>query len=408
MSNKVKSILLIGTGSLLNYGCEAIVQGTYVILKRFLPDYQIYLASDDLKYDAKLLPKDIKLIRYKKRFTLYRIYKGVLRRFLHIGIGSAVRMNTNIGNKFDIVLSCGGDNFCEAPDGTLYNLLLDLKTIGDNCIKRQKKYCLWGSSVGPFINPANEKFVIGSLNKYTALFVRERKSYDYLSQFDIVRNKLKLVADPAFCMQKEDVCLDKNPEDVYIGINVSLLALGSTVWQMGGGSNDFCERMFCQLDKILMTNDRIKFLCIPHVLSDIGGPQDDYSFMLRYVERTKFKERVVLLPKYLGAKKTKGYISHCDLLVAARMHCCVGGISTATPTLFLTYSNKGVGMAEYAYGHHKYDMPFNEIVEDKFISVINSMLNDKNEIHQHLLNRQEAFYNDAMSSGAVLSQIISK
>lgn len=406
MSNKVKSILLIGTGSLLNYGCEAIVQGTYVILKKFLPDYQIYLASDDLNYDAKLLPRDIRLIRYKKRFTLYRIYKGILRRFFHIGSGSAVRMNTNIGNKFDVVLSCGGDNFCEAPDGSLYNLLLDLKAIGDNCIKRQKKYCLWGSSVGPFTNSANERFVIDSLSKYTALFVREKKTYNYLSQFNIAKTKLKLVADPAFCMQKESVRIDKEVNEIYIGLNFSALAMGSTIRQMK--STDFCERMYCQFDKILATNDRIKFLCIPHVLSDVGGPQDDYSFMLRYVERTKFKERVILLPQYLGAKKTKGYISHCDLLIAARMHCCVGGISTATPTLFLTYSNKGVGMAEYAYGHHKYDMPFNEIVEDKFISMINSMLTDKNEIHRQLLSRQETFYNDAMLSGSVLSQLISQ
>ena len=73
MPDKKTSILLIGTGSLLNYGCEAIVQGTYCILKQYLPDCQIYLASDDFSYDSKLLPKDIKLVRYKKRLSLIHI-----------------------------------------------------------------------------------------------------------------------------------------------------------------------------------------------------------------------------------------------------------------------------------------------------------------------------------------------
>ena len=50
MSDRKISILLIGTGSLLNYGCEAIVQGTYYILKQYLPDSQIYLASDDFSF----------------------------------------------------------------------------------------------------------------------------------------------------------------------------------------------------------------------------------------------------------------------------------------------------------------------------------------------------------------------
>lgn len=406
MSNKKISILLIGTGSLLNYGCEAIVQGTYCILKKFLPDCQIYLASDDFAYDSKLLPRDIKLVQYKNRFTLYRIYKGLLRRFFHIGDGSPIRMNTRIGEKFDVVLSCGGDNFCEAPDGSLYHLLLDLKTIGDNCIRKHKKYCLWGGSVGPFTNKQNEQFVVESLNRYTAIFVREKKSFNYLSQFPYVKRSLNLVADPAFCMSMKNVQFNKEEDCIYIGLNISKLAFSFTVRQEKEIS--FCNLMFAQFDKLLSLNNRIKILCIPHVLSDVEGPQDDYSFMRQYLNKTIYKDRVILLPKYLGAQKTKGYISQCDLLIAARMHCCVGGISTATPTLFLTYSNKGIGMAEYAYNHHKYDIPYNEIVGDKFFIAVNTMLEHRGEIHNYLLEQQERFCHDAMLAGSILSQILKK
>lgn len=114
---KNKSVLIIGTGSLLNYGCEAIVQGTYNILRKMMPDCQITVASKDLLYDRGILPNDVKLVKYERRFTLYRLCMGILRRVFHIGNGSPVRMNPFIGKKYDIVLSCGGDNYCETPEG---------------------------------------------------------------------------------------------------------------------------------------------------------------------------------------------------------------------------------------------------------------------------------------------------
>ena len=80
--------------------------------------------------------------------------------------------------------------------------------------------------------------------------------------------------------------------------------------------------------------------------------QNDIVFMNEYIEKSEYKQRISILPPYIGAAKTKGYIQQMDLLIAARMHCCVGGISVATPTLFVTYSNKGIGMSFYAYGHH--------------------------------------------------------
>lgn len=50
MSSSKKTVLIIGTGSLLNYGCEAIVRGSYRILRTFFPDCEIFVASDDKVY----------------------------------------------------------------------------------------------------------------------------------------------------------------------------------------------------------------------------------------------------------------------------------------------------------------------------------------------------------------------
>lgn len=65
-------------------------------------------------------------------------------------------------------------------------------------------------------------------------------------------------------------------------------------------------------------------------------------------------------------------------------------------------------MAEYAYNHHKYDIPYSEIVESKFLMTVNTMLEHRREIHYYLLKQQERFNHDAMLAGNILSQILKK
>lgn len=405
MSNKKISILLIGTGSLLNYGCEAIIQGSYVILKTVMPDCDIYVASDDLEYDSKVLPKDIKLVRYRKRFTPYRLYKGILRRFLHIGDGSAVRMDCNIGKKYDIVLSCGGDNFCEHPDKGLYSLLIDLMEIGNVAHRYSKKYILWGASVGPFSNDQNLLTVMKNLSKCDLITVREEISYKYLQENKLTDSKIKLVADPAFYLQPDDsIALQKEKGKIYIGLNINLLAITHAV--IKEETETFISSLFAQLDNILQSNQNYVFVCIPHVVIGNEGPQNDIYFMNRYIEYSACKKQIQMLPLSIGAAKTKGYIQSLDLLIAARMHCCVAGISTATPTLFITYSNKGKGMSYYAYHHHNYEVEVTQMIHPEFNNLLKEMLAKKTEIKEYLNQQQDRFKEESMKSGLYLQQVL--
>lgn len=400
----MQKILIIGTGSLRNYGCEAIVQGTYAILKHTLADAKVYVASDDKQYDASVLPHDIRLVSYKQRFTLYRLWKGLLRRFFHYGTGSPVRMDVHVGKRFDVVLSCGGDNYCEAPDGSLYNILLDLMAIGENAVKAHRKFVLWGASVGPF-KKDNELSVIDNLQQSNLICVREKLSYDYLRPLGL-GSKLNLTADPAFLMEPDSsVKIEKNDGVQYIGLNISRLSIGHAI-KKAKEQEEFINKLFNQLDAILNRHPDWHFVCLPHVVIDNDANQNDYVFMQKYFSATKHKSRVSILPPDLGARKTKGCVCQMDLLVAARMHCCVAGITTSTPTLFVTYSNKGRGMAEYAYGHHNYDMPVEGLVTDEFEKLVANMLAKKEQIRLGLENQQARFRNDALKAGELLRTIV--
>lgn len=406
MSSSKKTVLIIGTGSLLNYGCEAIVRGSYRILRTFFPDCEIFVASDDKVYDATILPPDIHLVSYKKRFTLYRLFKGVLRRCFNLGKGSPVRMNTTIGKKYDIILSCGGDNFCESPDGKILNLLIDLMRIGETAHLARKKYILWGASVGPFHDMQNMSFVFKNLMQCDLINVREELSYQYLQQDKQVFSNTKLVADPAFCLEADtnvDFC--KEVGKIYIGLNISFLSIAHSI--SPNEIENFKLQLFRQLDSILSSDSRYFFVCIPHVIVSQDSGQNDIVFMNEYIEKSEYKQRISILPPYIGAAKTKGYIQQMDLLIAARMHCCVGGISMATPTLFVTYSNKGIGMSFYAYGHHNFEVKVSELLTSKFMDLITSMLMQKVEIKHYLELQQKRFVQDAMNSGKYLKELFS-
>lgn len=395
-------ILLVGTGSLLNYGCEAIVQGTYALTREYWPECELIVASDDVDYDTKLFAgyQHIRFVPYKRRYSPFRLLMGTLRR-IGIGQGSPVRMNWRIMDRYDIFLSAGGDNFAQAPDGSLYHILLDLMKIGDRSKRLRKTYALWGASVGPF-NNKNMKKVKNHLAKADVLFPREEISFNYLKSIGL-NDKNHLVADPAFWMRPDDTELPiKNKSgELLIGLNLGPLAINHSFADFQSGT----KSIFSALDSLLRNNPRYRFLCIPHVMTDLSGPQDDYSFMQSYIEFSEFKDRVDILKFGLGARKTKSIVSRCDLLIASRMHCCVAGISTGTPTLFLTYSQKGTGMANYAYGDFNMAFPLIDVSDISLCQKVEMIERSLQEYKDQLRSQQSRFQRDAAAGIIALKNL---
>jgi polysaccharide pyruvyl transferase WcaK-like protein len=295
-------------------------------------------------------------------------------------------------NNYDIYLSSGGDNFAENPDGCLYNHLLDLMNIGERAKDLGAAYSLWGSSVGPF-QDKNLSIVKHNLLKADAIFAREEITFDYLNTIGLPADKIHLVADPAFWMVPDytPLPIEKKPGELLIGLNISPLSVHVSFSNYEAGT----KIVFESLDTLLDKNHYYRFLCIPHVMSGHGNSQDDFSFMRTYRDYSKYKNRVDVVDFGLGAKKTKSIVSQCDLLIAARMHCCVAGLSSATPTLLLTYSQKGMGMAKYAYGDLDLALPVNAITAQSLYQNIKSVEGKLDFYKAHLTAQQGRFKDDA-------------
>jgi polysaccharide pyruvyl transferase WcaK-like protein len=161
------------------------------------------------------------------------------------------------------------------------------------------------------------------------------------------------------------------------------------------------------LVRLLEAHD-ISMLLVPHVINPSLRVDDDYRYLAGVRNRMgdKFASRVRLLPADLGARRTKWIIAQCEALVAARMHCAIAGLSTAVPTLLLSYSRKALGMCDYAYGNQDWVLPVS-CETARLVSGVERLLGHVEELRRHLTERSEAMREDALRAGAFLRDVLS-
>ena len=49
----------------------------------------------------------------------------------------------------------------------------------------------------------------------------------------------------------------------------------------------------------------------------------------------------------------------CKIVISARMHCAINAVCENIPTIFLSYSQKSIGMCQYVYGTKEWVVPIN-------------------------------------------------
>lgn len=344
----MKNVLLIGIGGVYNYGCEAIVRGTVNILKNLDNSIKIYYASYNYEDDMKRLSGcDVEILSRpkRKRWT----FQNILRKCLsYFDVNYVVPYDkVDWIQDFDTVFSIGGDIYTLSSDG---RYSAELPKFLCKCQDRGLKYILWGASVGKFEKNLNAlNFFKKHLPKVDLILAREKNTVEYLQRLGVKKN-VCLAPDPAFFV--ECPIIDKNlnkDERPIIGINLSPLSalyeyknLDVAIQQQSEAIINLIKQMQCNI------------MLLPHVLSP--NPQDnDLIYMRAIYDKIKlqYSSNVILIDNDPGFIGLKSYIKQCDYVIAARMHCAVNAITMSVPTLFLSYSEKAKGMAEYVYNSNE-------------------------------------------------------
>lgn len=378
----MKKIALYGIGGLYNYGCEAIVRGTVANIRSINENCKITYYSKFYEYDKEQI-KDLNIevvnIESKKR-----LYKRVIGKVIDILGVNILPFNKREYNKVidenDIIFSIGGDIYSIPKymrERNTYRYINKMVEFGELAKKRGKKVVIYGASIGPFGDYIKAKnYFINHLKKVDLIVCRENYSLDYLKELGLSEN-LIFLPDPAYWIENKK---RNNNSKTYIGINLSALS----IHEIYGSIDEETIKKLSKLIEEINQKTGLSIMLIPHVYSPFDKFDNDYEFLNKIYENlpreVKEYTKIVNPKSFIDVKR---YLSECKLVVAARMHCAVNAITESIPTIFLSYSIKSKGMAEFIYGGLDWFLELNKI-DDELLNLILELNNKANIIKEEL------------------------
>lgn len=285
-------IMMYGHDGSLNRGCEAIVRSSSEMIKSRVNGIKIILASGKPETDKILKELDEvfngSAIDFKPNL-LQKVRIASEVKFLkseHYALGKIYKNVINRIKDIDILLSIGGDNYCYGEQPGFYEINRKVKGNG-------KKLVLWGCSIGE--EDMSER-KLEDLKSFDLILARETLTYDMLKNKGL--SNIRLVADPAFTMEKEELPLPSGwKENDTIGLNFSPLVLNR---------NKESDEAVRELIKHILKVTESTIALTPHVM--IEG-NDDFEILNKFYEEFKDTRRVIILPNNLNATQYKGYIA---------------------------------------------------------------------------------------------------
>ncbi|MDM5190860.1 polysaccharide pyruvyl transferase family protein [Bacillus sp. DX4.1] len=361
-------IMMFAHGGSLNRGCEAIVRSSTNIIKEKVDEAKIYLASSKPETDKIITQLDgiydgsnSSIAKYS-----YDWWMALLKVKLFNDESYAIaKMEDNIIKhikNMDVCLSIGGDNYCYGEQPALYEINKRVKAQG-------KKLVLWGCSIGE--EDMSER-KLEDLKQFDLILARETLTYSMLKNKGL--NNVKLCADPAFTMEKEELELPKGwQQGNTVGLNFSPL-----VWNKNKDSQVAVRDL---IHHILDTTDSTIALT-PHVIQD---GNNDYEVLYKYYEEFQNTGRVIILPNNLNATQYKGYIARMRFFIGARTHATIAAYSNCVPTMVLGYSIKSKGIAKDLFGEEKLVLNIEEISNsDKLRAKFDEMVREEEQLRRKL------------------------
>lgn len=343
-------IMMFAHGGSLNRGCEAIVRSSTNIIKEKINGAQIYLASDRPETDQIIRELDgiydgsnCNIKKYSYNWWLSSL-KVKLFKDESYALGKIHHNIIKHIKDMDVYLSIGGDNYCYGEQPGWYEIDRRVK-------EKEKKLVLWGCSIGE--EDMSER-KLEDLKLFDLILARETITYNMLKNRGI--NKVKLCADPAFTMEKEEIELpDGWQKGNMIGLNFSPL-----VWN----KNKYSQVAVRGLIQHILDTTEMNIAFTPHVIQD---GNNDYEILHKYYKEFEDTGRVIILPNNLTAVQYKGFIARMRFFIGARTHATIAAYSSCIPTIVLGYSVKSKGIAKDLFGEEKLVLDIEEISDSNIL-----------------------------------------
>lgn len=403
MLRGVPTLILYGINGVYNYGCEAIVRGTEILLRELWSDANIVYLSSRPEDDAYRLAGSQIEICERQWYPRYHPRKIIAKAASLLCLPWCPRTEDfALFGDADAVLSIGGDMYTVGfKPGRYPKWLVES---GEYFLSRHIPFVIWGASIGPFeTNEEAKRLIVNHLRRVSLITVREPVTIGYLAGLGIERNVVAC-ADPAFAVNTPVIRVARSSHR-RIGVNYSPLSLAFAL--ADGEADQFTEKQATALARLASQFDA-DLVLIPHVVCDFASIDDDR----RYADRlrsllTKLTMKEVRLvdddPGFCGLRDT---LLSCDIVIAARMHCAINAMSLGIPTLLAAYSQKAVGMARYVYGHDRWMLPVEATAGETIVTKGGELLAEQEQVHRQLLERLPAIRADAQKAVSALRSLL--
>lgn len=352
----------------LNRGCEAIVRSSTNLIKEKMRGAKVLLVSGKPKTD-KVIPllddivdgsrKSINKYSYSWMLSSMRVK---LFKDESYALGKIYENTIKQIDNVDVCLSIGGDNYCYGEQPGWYEIDKRVKSKG-------KKLVLWGCSIGEE-DMSDRK--LEDLKLFDLILARETLTYNMLKNKGL--DNIKLCADPAFTLEKEELELPVGwKEGNTVGLNFSPLV---------ESKNPKSKTAINNLIQHILNETDLTIALTPHVME---SGNNDYQLLLTYYKKYKDTGRVIILPDHINATQYKGYIARMRYFIGARTHATIAAYSQCIPTMVLGYSVKSKGIALDLFGEEKLVLGIDQISDSEtLISRFNEMVREEREIRTKL------------------------
>lgn len=380
----MKKWLLYGFGGSYNHGSEAIVQTTIQQLREIDAKMPILLSTHFKEQDLEM---GLDVDQY-----LERDWKGVLQEknipYEQQNNRMIYRSTIDEIDKETICLSIGGDNFCYAQWRRWRDIHLVAKEIGAVSV-------LWSCSV-------DEAYITREMleifKTFDLITVRECISYNVLRKHGL--SNLCMCADIAFLLKPMKVMLPQGGEKRdLVAVNISPLM------QRREKVSGILIANIVELIHYIIYHEKMKVILVPHVLMSADNDIDMHRRIMQKID-VEVHNDVINIEDNLHASQYKYIISQCRYAVLCRTHAAIAAYSSVVPTLAITYSDKGRGIAcdlemdEYAISIDEMNKK-NDVLK-KFLK----LMEEEENIRKTLRKKKPYMEEMAMQNGRYLRDLI--
>jgi len=249
---------------------------------------------------------------------------------------------------------------------------------------------LCAQSVGPFEWTAPLARMI--FDRAALVTLRDSISLSHLERIGVKNQNVHLTADMAFLLDPaprervDEICAQEriawNGRPV-LGVSISgLIRRHYEQRNPSARSRAFVPMMAGVLDAISATLD-VDVLFVPHVTGPARSKDD--RVIAREVGHA-MKQRWRSIDGDYGPDELKGLIARCSMFLGARMHANIAALSSAVPTVAISYSHKTEGIME-PLGQSTRVVSVDRLSPDRMTALLRDTWRDRDEIKNTLSER---------------------